>query len=100
MNALHLARAADPMTSHVADENVHKFANGQYERIRAAIAVCLQICPAKGATAAEIAGEASLSIEQVCRRLPELRKAGIVQVLQHDDGADLIRGGFRCWGLV
>lgn len=100
MNAFQLVRARDPLTSHMAAERAVKFASFQHEKITAALAVCLQISPDMGATAAEIAGEAFLSIEQVCRRLPELRKAGLVRLLQHDDGADFIRGGFRCWALV
>lgn len=98
MNPVHLVRAADPMSSVMAAERAVKFASGQYEKITAALAVCLQICPEKGATAAEIAGEACLSIEQVCRRLPELRKAGLVRLIERADGP-LLRDGFRCWTL-
>lgn len=100
MDAIHLARARGPLTSHLAAQRSRTFATGHAERVMAALATCLQICPEKGATAAEIASESGLSIEQTCRRLPELLKAGRVKVLEHDDGADVIRSGFRCWALV
>jgi hypothetical protein len=98
--ALHLARARDPLTSHLAAQRSRTFATGHAERVCHALATCLQITPEKGATAAEIATEADLTIEQCCRRLPELLKAGRVRVLVDEHGYDVIRAGFRCWGLV
>ncbi len=98
--AIHLARAADPPTSHLAAQRSRTFATGHAERVMAALATCLQICHERGATAAEIAAESGLTVVQVARRLPELQKAGRVKVLEHDDGADVIRAGFRCWALV
>lgn len=95
-----LARASDPLTSHEAAARVPKFSTGQYKRIMDALAVCLQICSERGATAAEIGSEAGLTVVQVDRRLHELRKAGRIRVLVHDDGGDVMRDGFRCWGLV
>jgi hypothetical protein len=98
--ALHLARARDPLTSHLAAQRSRTFATGHAERVMAALAVCLQVCPEKGATASEIAAEADLTVVQVARRLPELQKAGRVHVLVDEHGYDVIRAGFRCWGLA
>lgn len=100
MTTMHLVRATDPVSSVMAAERTPKFAGKHCDQILAALGVCLQICPEQGATSAEIAAEAGLSIEQVCRRLPDLVKAEKVRVLKHDDGADYIRNNFRCWTLV
>jgi hypothetical protein len=100
MTAIHLARARDPLSSHLAAQRSRVFATGHAERVMSALAVCLQVCPEKGATAAEIATEADLTVVQVARRLPELLKAGRVRVLEHSDGADVMRAGFRCWSAV
>ena len=40
-----------------------------------------------------------LTVVQADRRLPELRRAGKVRVVQFG-GADLIRGGARVWEAV
>lgn len=100
MNTMHLVRATDPLSSVMAAERVPKFAPSQCERILAALDVCLQTFPEQGATSAEIAAEAGLSIEQVCRRLPDLVKANKVRLLKHNDGADYMRSGFRCWTVA
>jgi hypothetical protein len=100
MDALHLARATDPVTSHVAAENVHKFAAGHKERILAAMAVCLQVCAVRGATAHEIAAESGLTFHQVDRRMNELLKADKVRRVRDTSGALVSRANSAAWELV
>ncbi len=97
MNAFQLVRARDPLTSHMAAERSRTFAHGHKDRI-----VRAMLAAGEGAdcTASDIAEIAGLTVVQVDRRLPELREAGRVRVLQSDDGADVTRSGFRCWVLV
>lgn len=99
MNTSHLVRSTDPLSSVMAAEKAPRFAHTHRARIVSALAVCLQICPERGATAHEIAQESGLTVVQVDRRLIELQRAGLARVLQHDDGADYIRDGYRCWTL-
>lgn len=46
----------------------------------------------------------TLSFEPgLCERhlsLPELSKLGLAKVVKLDDGADMVRGGFRVWAAV
>lgn len=96
MSTAHLVRASDPISSALAAERTTEFAPSQCDRILAAVRGinARQL----GATAAEIGEVCNLTVVQVDRRLPELRRAGRVTVLQYD-GGDLMRGGYRCWGL-
>lgn len=50
-------------------------------------------------TALEISRATGLTVVQIDRRLPELQRVGKVQVVQLD-GRDLVRDGYRVWGLV
>lgn len=97
MNTLHLARAADPLTSHMAAERVPAFAPYHHQQILDAIKAVGE--KQLGATAREIAAHTGLTMEQVARRLPGLRESGRVCVLQYD-GGDLMRGRCRIWALV
>jgi hypothetical protein len=97
MNPLHLARARDPLTSHMAAQRSHKFAHGHKDRI---VRAMLAAGHGANCTAAEIATSSGLTVVQVDRRLPELRVDRRVRVAQYGDGSDVIRGGYRCWVLV
>lgn len=83
------ARKMDPVTSHAAARNAYRFANGHKARIMEA----LQQGPR---TADALAAMTGLSIVQVDRRLPELRTAGLAEVMTAD-GADVVVNGYRVW---
>ena len=82
------ARASDPITSVIAGERAAMFAGKHYGRILAD--------DEKTLTAGEMAQATGMSVEQVCRRLPELQARGQVQVVQFE-GEDLLRNGYRVW---
>jgi len=86
--ALHLpmARASDPDTSKAAARRAARFQASHAGRILEA----LRVHPM---TAKELAAHTKLSIEQVCRRLPELADARVMTV----GGQPLEREGFRVW---
>lgn len=86
-------RAHDPVSSVAAAERSLQFSPSQSGRILAALARL------SSATADEIGLECGLSVVQVDRRLPELRRDGLAEVIQVGD-VDLIREGFRVWRLV
>ena len=83
------ARKSDPVTSHTAARNADRFANGHKVRIMES----LQQGPR---TAAGLAAMTGLSVEQCCRRLPELQKANLAEVM-HDGGVDVVVNGYRVW---
>jgi len=87
------ARASDPITSVIAGEGAALFAGKHYGRILAALD------DEKTLTAGEMAQATGMSVEQVCRRLPELQARGQVQVVQFE-GEDLLRNGYRVWEAV
>ncbi|MCD2164306.1 hypothetical protein [Comamonas koreensis] len=87
------ARASDPITSVIAAEHAALFAGKHYTRILAALD------DEKTLTAGEMARVTGMSVEQVCRRLPELQARGQVQVVQFE-GEDLLRNGYRVWEAV
>lgn len=87
------ARASDPITSVIAGERAALFAGKHYARILAALD------DEKTLTAGELAQARGMSVEQVCRRLPELQVRGQVQVVQFE-GEDLLRNGYRVWEAV
>ena len=87
------ARASDPITSVIAGERAALFAGKHYPRIMQALE------DEKTLTAGEIAQVTGMSVEQVCRRLPELQARGQVQVVQFE-GEDLLRNGYRVWEQV
>ena len=98
MNAIHLVRARDPLTSHLAAQRSHTFAHSHKDRIVRGIRSVTDN-GMLGATASEIAAAAGLTVVQVDRRLSELKTEGKTAVLQYE-GDDLMRNGFRCWALV
>lgn len=83
-------RSSDPLTSVMAAERSAKFAGGHYAKIIS------QLKAGRGLTAGDISNSCGLSVEQVCRRLPEMKNAGLVSVVQHE-GKDLIINGYRVW---
>lgn len=87
----HLARATDPVTSHIAAARSHAFAGTHRERILAAL-------KEHGASTAErLSRLTGLTVVQIDRRLPEmLGQAQPVMVC----GAPLIVGGYRVWEAI
>ena len=86
---LPMARDTDPATSKAAARRAARFQASHAGRILEA----LRVHPM---TAKEIAAHTKLSIEQVCRRLPELADARVMTV----GGQPLERDGFRVWMAV
>lgn len=86
------ARKTDPATSHTAAKNAERFAATHAGRIMEA----LNQGPR---TAKGLSAMTGLSVEQVDRRLPELRTAGMAEVMTAD-GADVVVNGCRVWRAV
>ena len=93
MQAQHLVRASDPLSSGLAAERAIKFAGNHCERILAALKAAGQ------ATPHELEATTGLTVVQIDRRLPDLQKAGKAQVVQRG-GMDLMRGKARVWEAV
>lgn len=83
------ARATDPLTSHAAAKRAERFASSHAGRI-------LDALRQHPMTAKEIGAHTGLSVEQVCRRLPEI--AGVQVMTQ--GGRDIERDGYRVWMAV
>jgi predicted Rossmann fold nucleotide-binding protein DprA/Smf involved in DNA uptake len=66
------ARTTDPVTSHQAAAKAHEFASDHFARILAALA-------AGPAGQTELAERTGLTVAQVSKRLPELRKRGQIE---------------------
>lgn len=86
-------RAHDPVSSIGAAERSMDFSNTHKGRIQAALTRL------GTATAHEIGEACGLSVVQTDRRLPELLRDGVAEVLQLA-GEDVMRNGFRVWRLV
>lgn len=84
------ARKTDPSTSHEAASKAQRFASGHKARI-------LEALKEGPRSAHGLAAMTGLTVVQVDRRLPELRSAGLAEPMKHDDGADVVVGGFRVW---
>lgn len=93
MQAHHLVRASDPLSSALAAEASSKFSGNHCDRILAALSNGLQ------ATAHELQESTGLTVVQIDRRLPELSRYGKSRVVQRD-GNDLVRNGARVWEAV
>lgn len=93
MQAQHLVRASDPLSSVMAAESAIKFAGNHCDRILAALSNGNQ------ATAHELEALTGLTVVQVDRRLPELLRYGKARAVQRG-GMDLLRGGARVWEAV
>lgn len=93
------ARATDPVTSIAAAAHSRQFSTGHAVKILNILRSWGCQYGGDGWTAKDIAEAVGLSVVQVDRRLPELRAAGLVRVVQAD-GKDWIRDGFRIWEAV
>ena len=91
--AISRVRASDPLSSILAAESAGLFAGNHKQRIRAALKKLAS------ATAHEISVATGLTVVQVDRRLPELKRDGIADVIESEPGVDLLRDGFRVWTL-
>lgn len=87
------SRRTDPETSKAAAKNAAKFADSHAGRIHAALKL-------HGPLTAHDMHIIGLTVVQCDRRLPELAKAGLARVKKMDDGADMVRDGFRVWEAV
>lgn len=85
-------RAQDPATSVAAAERSARFANSHKGRILFALE-CLG-----NATAHEIGAHTGLTVEQVDRRMVELQRDEMTEVLQLADH-DVVRDGYRVWRI-
>jgi len=85
------ARRRDPATSHEAAKRADRFAKSHAGRILAVFQSCADFTY----TADELARHTGLSVEQVCRRLPEIAEVEVVR----ENGQDRAEGGFRVWRL-
>lgn len=85
-------RASDPLSSLQAADNAALFAGAHKGRISAALDML------GTGTAHEIAKATGLTVVQVDRRLPELKRDDVARVLEAG-GQDVMRGGFRVWVL-
>lgn len=86
-------RASDPISSVIAAERVALFAGKHYDRILASLEIGPQ-------TAKGISICTGLTVEQVCRRLPELQASRRVGVVMIKDGQEWILDGYRVWEAV
>lgn len=84
------ARAHDPVTSVAAAERSARFAASHAGRVYRALQEL------GTATAGELEAHTGLTVVQIARRLPELQRDGMVEVLQLN-GEDIVREGFRVW---
>jgi hypothetical protein len=87
------ARSNDPQTSKDAAARAVQFAKSHAGRIHLALI-------GKQLTAHELESLTGLSVVQIDRRLPDLKKAGLARVCKLNDGADMVRDGFRVWEAV
>jgi len=69
-----IARRTDPITSHDAAQHAKQFAPKQHARIQVALEMI-----GRPAGAHEIAEVAGMTQVQVCKRLPEMQRAGLVE---------------------
>ncbi len=88
------ARRSDPATSHGAAKRAGDFASTQAGRILLALQ---KHGPLNAHDVGEIVG---LTVVQVDRRFPDLKALGLARVKTMDDGADLVRDGFRVWEAI
>lgn len=87
------ARATDPITSHMAAEGAKAFAGTHKERILGALG------QADVMTAQRIAETTGLTVVQVDRRLTELEREKLIEVVTVA-GQTIIMAGYRVWRRV
>lgn len=83
-------RASDPITSVMAAEKSDLFSGKQRSRILASLEIGPQ-------TAKGISICTGLTVEQVCRRLPELQSSGRVEVVMITEDHEWVLDGYRVW---
>lgn len=83
------ARRSDPETSRNAANKAREFAASQAGHIHLALIGCPQ-------NGKELAAATGYTMEQVCRRLPDLQALGLAQV-QMRDGKPVTRDNSRVW---
>lgn len=88
------SRSTDPATSHAAAKNAEKFALSHGGRIVGALRIY------GPHTAHELQALTNLTVVQIDRRTCELERDGRIRVARLDDGADMVREGFRVWEAV
>lgn len=86
------ARATDPLTSWAAADRAEAFAGSHRARIVKALR-------SGDMTAREISAVIGLTVVQIDRRLPELQRDKVAAIAK-ENGADLMRDGYRVWTLV
>lgn len=84
-------RAQDPGTSIAAAEKARGAAKHHCEAIVRALEQHGDM------TVREIGARVGLTHVQVARRMPDLKRAGLAEVVQTSSGRDLERGGCRVW---
>lgn len=84
-------RSSDPVSSVIAAESASLFAGKHKDRILHALEKL------SSATAHDISKVTGLTVVQVDRRLPELKRDGAAEVVESSPGVDLLRDGFRVW---
>ena len=88
------ARRTDPSTSHEAAGRAKNFASSQAGTI---LATLRQF---KRMTAEQLSGLTGLTVEQIDRRLPDLKELDLARVCLDDAGEALRHNGFRVWEAV
>jgi predicted ArsR family transcriptional regulator len=88
------ARATDPETSKAAARRASRFSASQAGRILLALQ---QHGPSSAKDLSPILG---LTMEQIDRRLPDLKDEGLARVVLLSDGAELVREKCRVWEAV
>ena len=87
------ARRPDPETSHTAARNAERFAASHAGRI-------LESLKEGPRTAHGLSAMTGLTIEQIDRRLPELKRDGMAAVMLDELGNAVVVGGYRVWEAV
>ncbi len=90
-DAIKAVRSSDPLTSVQAAEKASSFASSQASRILQALKTHGPRSPK------ELEQLLGLTVVQIDRRLPDLKRDKLADVVTLDDGADLVRDGCRVW---
>lgn len=93
-NAEIAARRSDPATSHAAAARAAGFHASHAGRILLALQLHGQSSPHR------LEGLVGLSVVQIDRRLPELKRAGLARVVTTNDGVEQVERGARIWEAV
>lgn len=94
MNAIPSFRATDPLSSFFAAQRAEAFKQSHAERILSSLKQHGQ------ASAHELQLLTGLTIVQIDRRLIEMQRAGLIELVLAADGAPLLACGCRVWKAV